>query len=236
MVSFRKKWRGGIKSPPAGFCSAKSFCFPAADRQEISNPKAYLPPLLFVGKSPQSEGAGGSGIQGTPLSGTSAQVLAAGRAVSWCLSLGRGWGTRALWALRPQRPPARPSRRLAAAARGSRGGGAAAPHNFKGESAFSSSPTPHQRIKKVKPNRGKDFVFFFPACLSFTRGRSPPKPTRCPPEPPKTASRRPQRPALCRADSSLLTICFSLGKVSGAILWPTHRGYICSKCWVASAG
>lgn len=154
--------------------------------------------------------------------------------MSRCLSPGRAGGSRARWALLPQRPPARPSRRLAAAARGSRGGGGAAPHNFKEESAFSSSPTPHQRIKKIKnPTAEKTLCFFL---LSLMWGRSPPKLTCCPPEPPKTTSRRPQRPEFCRADSSLLTICFSLGKVSGAILWPTHRGYICSKCWVASAG
>lgn len=81
-------------------------------------------------------------------------------------------------------PPARPSRCLAAA--GSPGGGGAAPHNFKEESVFSSSPTPHQRIKKIKHNRGKDFVFFFPARLSLTWGRSPQSPLaalRSPPKP-----------------------------------------------------
>lgn len=115
------------------------------------------------------------------------------------------------------------------------GGEGVAPHHCKGESVLSSSPTPHQRIKKkIKTQPRKRFcvvVFFF----FLLWGRIPPKaPLAALRSPPKTTSRRGQ--PFCRARSSLLTICFSLGKVSGAILWPTHRGYICSKCWVASAG
>lgn len=59
-----------------------------------------------------------------------------------------------------------------AAARGSRGGGGAAPHNFKGESVFSSSPTPHQRIKKIKTQPRKRFCV--PSPVSHV-GQKPPE-------------------------------------------------------------
>lgn len=67
LISFRKMggWKA-INSPPAGFCFAKSFCFPAADRQEISSPETHLSRRPFVGKLPQNGGAGGSGVGGEP--------------------------------------------------------------------------------------------------------------------------------------------------------------------------
>lgn len=174
-----KNGGGGIKSPPAGFCFAKSFCFPAADRQEISNPKAHLSRRPFVGKSPQNEGAEGRGIWGTPVSGRSARVLAVGRAVSRCLSLGRAGGT----GPGGRFAPSAPSPSLAVAAPGSRRRGGAAPRDFKGESVFSSSPTPHQRIKKIKTQPRKRFcVFSRLSCgaeapkSSLAALRRPPKP------------------------------------------------------------
>lgn len=100
---FRLEKNGGGALNPRPLVSAPQN--PFVFQQEISKPKAHLSRRPFVGKSPQSEGAGGSGI-----SGRSAPVLAVGRAVSCCLSLGRGRGSRARPELRPQGPTARPGR------------------------------------------------------------------------------------------------------------------------------
>lgn len=204
----------------------------------LQNPFVFQQPIgrkfpaekrTFVGKWPQREGAGGSGISGTPLWGEAlGSVPGPGlaRGLLVCLFVPGGAGPGGAPSPSPA-PPQCPSL----------GGEGVAPHHCKGESVLSSSPTPHQRIKKkIKTQPRKRFcVGFLFSPLSLVWGRIPPKaPLAALRSSPKTTSRRAQ--PFCRAHSSLLTICFSLGKVSGAILWPTHRGYICSKCWVASAG
>lgn len=92
------------------------------------------------------------------------------------------------------------------------------------------SPPPHQRRTtiKIKPNRGKAA---FDSPLLSPVFNTPQKTPRVPPKspPPLAPHRAPLHPhPAARPDPSPLTICFSLGKVSGAILWPTHGGYICS--------
>lgn len=226
MVSFRKKWRGGIKSPPVGFFSAKSFCFPAGKFQPKSAP---LPPALCREIAPKRRGGRERGIGDPPLG---EQRSGSGRRpgrVPVFVSRGEPGPVGAS----PPAPhsPSRPPPRCRSPGRW----GCRTPQFQRGKRILLLTDPASKNKNRLKPNRGKDFVFFFPLCLSCG-AEAPQSFTRCPPEPPKPTSRRPQRPDFCRADSSLLTICFSLGKVSGAILWPTHRGYICSKCWVASAG
>lgn len=169
---------------------------------------------------------------GTPPSGTSEQALAVGRAGSWCPPPGEAGGSRARRALPP--PPVPPGSPLSHhGGPGGRGGGAAHPTFSKGRACSLPHPprikeAEEEKKKRFKPNRGKDLVgFFSPLACHLQGAEAPQAPLAAPPNP---------HPPAAGPDSSLLTICFSLGKVSGAILWPTHRGYICSKCWVASAG
>lgn len=225
-------WGGGINSLPAGFCSVKSFCFPAADRQEISSPETHLsPPSLCREITPKRRG--GSGIWGGPPPREQANR-------PWP-SAGPGPGVPPRERLGEAGPGGRsPRRRSHPAPRcpttGVPGGGAGVqrtPHFQRGERVL--FPT-HPASKKKKKKKKKDLNptaentwlgFFSPLACHLQGAEAPQAPLAAPPNP---------HPPAAGPDSSLLTICFSLGKVSGAILWPTHRGYICSKCWVASAG
>lgn len=147
---FRLEKNGGGALNPRPLVSAPQN--PFVFQQEISKPKAHLSRRPFVGKSPQSEGAGGSGISGSPSRGEALRFwLSAGPCPAVCPWGGAG-GAGPGRSFAPRAPQPVP-----AAARGSRGGGGAAPHNFKGESVFSSSPTPHQRIKKIKTQPRKRF-------------------------------------------------------------------------------
>lgn len=159
----------------------------------LQNPFVFQQPIgrkfpaekrTFVGKWPQREGAGGSGISGTPLWGEAlGSVPGPGlaRGLLVCLFVPGGAGPGGAPSPSPA-PPQCPSL----------GGEGVAPHHCKGESVLSSSPTPHQRIKKknIKTQPRKRFCvgfFFPPPCLSCG-AESPPKlhslPSGAPQKPP----------------------------------------------------
>lgn len=246
---------GSINSSPAGFWSAKNpFVFQQRIGRKFPAQKRTSPAGFFCREIAPKRRGGRERYMGgdtppplppPPISQEQANrpwpSAGSGPGVPPPSPGGAG-GSRARWALRPRgrsQPPLGCRGPGVPTAEGGGGGKKRTPQFQRRKRLLLLTHPASKKGKRLKPNRGRDLGFFLPPpCLSLTWGRSPPSPPGCSlTPPPKTPSppEPPPRPA-AGPDPSLLTICFSLGKVSGAILWPTHRGYICSKCWVASAG
>lgn len=142
---------GGINSLPAGFFSVKFFCFPVRIGRKFPAQKRTSPRRPFVGKLPQS-GEAGAVFGGDPLLGNKRTGPGHRPGRVPVSPLGRGWGKPGP-AGAP--PAAGPTRLPVVPPRGSRGEGrgCSAPHIFKGESVFSSPPTPHQRRRRRRKRK-----------------------------------------------------------------------------------